>query len=119
VPDDAPCCDYEHVHSGADFATPWCFENDLFDPNQPGCCGLLTVRDLALKKNLNPQNYVPYVADWERHVLVNVVYQQPIELRQTVVLIENMIDTAASRVYIMDHLQRRYRSIGVLMNVES
>lgn len=114
---DDPCCSPETVSEGANFADHWCLERDLFDPYQNGCCGALTVRDLAVKKNLNPDLYNPYVVDWQRGMLVGTIYTQIIKGRETFVLVEKEVDTDDGRSYIMSRLQRHGLQIDVLTNL--
>jgi len=99
------CCDQTTISNAANWANRLCVERDLFDPNRTGCCGgATTIRDLAIRKGLNPTEYVPYIRDWGTNTLSDASYSQTIKLGQSILLIENELDTEAGRNHVLGHL---------------
>lgn len=105
-PSEEPCCTPENIPTSVDQAHRWRFERDLFDPHQPGCKGQVTVRDLALRKGLDPSRYRPYVVDKDNGTLVHTMYTQIIRGRQTVLLVENDMNTDSGLIYIRDRIMK-------------
>jgi hypothetical protein len=100
------CCDANTIPDAVNVATQMLFERDLFDPNDAACCNgdYLTVQDLAVNKGLDPTEYTPYLRSFETNALTATTYSQAVDVGQSVVLIENELDTANGRTRVLSHL---------------
>lgn len=99
------CCNEANMPDAVNHANFLCLQRDLFDPYRNGCCGAATtIRDLAVRKGLNPNEYNPYIRDWETNTLSNATYSQAIKIGQSIVLVENELDTESGRASVLQHL---------------
>lgn len=82
------------------------FERDLFDPNfkKPNT-ERLTVKDLALLKNLSPALYNAYTRNITTGALNAVDYAATVTSKMSVVLIEAVLDTTRTRSRLQQQLQ--------------
>lgn len=99
-----PCCD--ELPDELNVANSICIDRDLFDPNQKTSSGnRFTIRDLALIKGLNPNNYSPYVRDFATNTLIETSYSTPVDTKMSVLLIENELDTTGGKTRIINHIK--------------
>lgn len=99
------CCNYLNIKESANVSSRYIIQRDLFDPTSKPSGSILTVRQLALVKGLNPDEYNSYIRDFNTNVFKSVNYESYIKTGMSVILINKDIDSPAYQSRYAEHFK--------------
>lgn len=94
------CCDGDNIRSSANVVKQLSVQRDLFDPSEN-----LSIRKMALQKGLNPNDYIPYLRNFESNTLEEVDYSHIPVTKSSIILLSSDLNTVGGKNRAINYLK--------------